>query len=310
MSQPTGARPSLPLHGAVDLSALRKPSTPPGPQGGEPGEASSGVVVDVTEQTFTAAVEQSTTVPVVVALWSAADPASSAVVRLLAELATELAGRILLARVEVERAPQLAQAVGQTGSTVVAFLRGQPVPLPPLDGATHEQVRGLLDQVLQMAAANGVDGRLDVADAAEAPEEPPLPPHHQEAFDAIGRDDLDAAVAAYTAALAENPRDDMAKAGLAQVELLRRTRDADPAAVRAAAAAAPDDVAAQLALADVELMSDRVTEAFDVLLAVVRRTAGPDREAARVRLLELFTVVGDEDPRVLSARRALASALY
>ena len=314
MSQPTGARPSLPLHGAVDLSALRRPTTPPGAGApGPAGDPASGAVVDVTEASFADVVEQSTTVPVVVALWSATDPLSSGVVRVLAELAAELAGRFLLARVEVERAPQVAQAVGsQTGSTVAAVVRGQAVPLPPLDQATREQVRSLLDQVLQMAAANGVTGRVPVDDdaAPAEPEEPPLPPRHQEAFDAIERDDLDAAAAAYSAALVENPRDDMARAGLAQVELMRRTHDLDPQAARAAAEGAPDDVAAQLALADVELLSDRVEEAFALLVAVVRRTAGPERETARVRLVELFTLVGDADPRVMAARRALASALY
>jgi len=313
MSQPTGARPSLPLHGAVDLSALRRPATPPGASAAGDAPPASGAVVDVTETTFPAVVEQSTTVPVLVALWSASDPVSSGVVRMLAELVAELGGRFLLARVEVERAPQVAQAIGsQTGSTVAAVVLGQAVPLPPLDQASREQVRALLDQVLQMAVANGVTGRVPVDGTVtdEAPEEPPLPPRHQEAYAAIERDDLDGAAAVYSAALVENPRDDMARAGLAQVELLRRTRGLDPAAVRAAAEAAPDDVAAQLALADVELMSDRVDEAFALLLGVVRRTAGPDREAARVRLVELFTVVGDADPRVMSARRALASALY
>jgi len=277
------------------------------------GPAAGGAVVDVTEETFPSVIERSVEVPVVISLWSAADPASSASTRVLAELAAELGGRFLLARVEVERAPQVAQAVGsQTGSTVAAVVRGQAVPLPPLDQATRDQVRGLLDQVLQMAAANGVTGRVPVdgAEAEAEPEEPPLPPRHQEAYDAIQRDDLDGAVAAYQAALAENPRDDLARAGLAQVELLRRTQGTDPATVRAVAEAAPDDVAAQLALADVELLSDRVEEAFEVLLAVVRRTSGADREAARARLVELFTVVGDADPRVSAARRALASALY
>ena len=269
--------------------------------------------MDVTEASFAGVVEQSTTVPVVVALWSAADPVSSQVVRTLADLAAEMGGRFLLARVEVERAPQVAQAVGsQTGATVAAVVRGQAVPLPPLDQATADQVRALLDQVLQMATANGVTGRVQGVEAepAPVPEEPPLPPRHQEAYDAIERDDLDAAVSAYTAALTENPRDDLAKAGLAQVELLRRTRALAPAGVRATAEAAPGDVDAQLTLADVELMSDRVEEAFALLVAVVRRTSGAEREAARARLVELFTVVGDADPRVLAARRALASALY
>ncbi len=304
MSQPSGPRPSLPMHGAIDLSALgRPPVAPPAP--------ASGAVVDVTEATFADVVQRSSEVPVLVCLWAASDPVSSGVVGLLAELTGELGGRLLLARVDVQQAPQVAQAIGsQTGSTVAAVVKGQAVPLPPLDQATREQVRGVLDQVLAMASANGVTGQVDgVGDAPEEEPEPPLPPRHQEAYDALASDDLDAAAAAYQAALVENPRDDMARAGLAQVDLLRRTAALDPAAARTAAED-PSDVDAQLAMADLELLSDQVTEAFARLVALVRRTAGPDRERARVRLVELFTVVGDTDPAVLQARRALASALY
>jgi len=305
MSQPNGARPSLPLHGAVDLSGLgRPPAAPPAP--------ASGAVVDVTEANFADVIQRSSEVPVLVCLWAASDPVSSGVVGILTDLTGELGGRLLLARVDVQQAPQVAQAVGgQTGSTVAAVVKGQAVPLPPLDGATREQVRGVLDQVLAMAASNGVTGVVAGTQqpTTEEPAEPPLPPRHQEAYDAIQRDDLDGAAAAYTAALAENPRDDMARAGLAQVDLLRRTAIVDPAEVARAAEAA-DDVDAQLAMADLELLSDQVDAAFGRLVDVVRRTAGPDRERARARLVELFTVVGDTDPSVMAARRALASALY
>lgn len=304
MSQPSGARPALPLHGAIDLSALGRPAASPPP-------AASGAVVDVTEATFADVIQRSSDVPVLVCLWAATDPGSAAVVAMLTELTNELDGRLLLARVDVRQAPQVAQAVGgQAGSTVAAVVKGQAVPLPPLDGATREQVRGVLDQVLAMAATNGVSGRVDgVAAPQEQPEEPPLPPRHQEAYDAIQRDDLDAAAAAYSAALTENPRDDMARAGLAQVDLLRRTGAVDPEVARAAAADVTD-FDAQLMMADIELLSDEVDAAFARLIAVVRRTAGPDRERARVRLLELFAVVGDSDPAVMAARRALANALY
>jgi putative thioredoxin len=310
MTQPTAPRPPLDVHGAIDLSGLGRPPATPQQPGGP-------AVVDVTEATFADVVQRSSEVPVLVSLWSAADPVSSGVTRMLAELAGELGGRILLARVDVDRAPQVAQAVGgQTGSTVAAVVRGQAVPLPPLDQAGREQVRALLDQVLAMAAANGVTGRVDGAPAdppggpEPEPAEPPLPPLHQEAYDAIQRDDLDAAAAAYTAALAENPRDDMARAGLAQVDLLRRTSGADPDAARTAADADPTDVDAQLLVADFELLADHVDEAFARLVAVVRRTQGPDRERVRLRLLELFTVVGETDSSVMTARRALANALY
>lgn len=304
MSQPSGARPSLPLHGAIDLSGLGRPAAaPPAP--------ASGAVVDVIEATFADVIQRSSEVPVLVCLWAASDPVSSAVVGMLTELTGELGGRLLLARVDVQQAPQVAQAVGgQTGSTVAAVVKGQAVPLPPLDGASREQVRGVLDQVLAMAATNGVTGVVDGApQPAEAPEEPPLPPRHQEAYDAIQRDDLDAAAAAYTAAITENPRDDMARAGLAQVELLRRTATVDPEAA-GRAAEDPTDVDAQLVMADLELLSDDVDAAFARILGVVRRTAGPDRERARIRLVELFAVVGDTDPSVMAARRALANALY
>jgi putative thioredoxin len=293
------------LPGAIDLSALGRPAASPPP-------AASGAVVDVTEATFADVIQRSSEVPVLVCLWAGTDPVSTGVVGMLTELTDELGGRLLLARVDVAQAPQVAQAVGgQTGSTVAAVVKGQAVPLPPLEGATREQVRGVLDQVLAMAATNGVTGRVDGAAVApeDEPEEPPLPPRHQEAYDAIQRDDLDAAAAAYAAALTENHRDDMARAGLAQVELLRRTTAVDPEAARAAA----DDVTdldAQLLMADLELLSDEVDAAFARLVGVVRRTAGPERERVRVRLVELFAVVGDTDPAVMAARRALANALY
>ncbi len=299
------APPPPQVHGAIDLSALAAP-----PAGATAQPAASSVVLDVTEADFAEVVERSNEVPVVISLWTAADGASSAVTALLAGLVGELGGRLLLARVDVDRAPQVAQAVGsQTGSTVAAVVRGQAIPLPPLDSATREQVRAVLDQVLQMAAANGVTGRVDAVAATEETE-PPLPPLHAEAYAAIERDDLEAAVAAYTKALAQNPKDDMARAGLAQVELLRRVRSVDAATARAKAAADPDDLAAQLLVADLDVTGGAVEDAFARLLDLVRRTAGPDRERVRVHLVDLFVVVGDHDSRVNAARRQLASALY
>jgi putative thioredoxin len=310
MTQPSGPRPRLDVRGAVDLSSLGRPPAPaPGPADGADG---GGAVIDVTEAIFADVVQQSSEVPVVLSLWAARDAVSTRVTATLAQVVGELEGRVLLGRVDVERSPQVAQAISaQAGSTVVAVVRGQAIPLPPLDQVDAAQVRAVLDQVVQMAAANGVTGRVPVGGAdEEVVEEPPLPPLHQEAYDAIERDDLDAAASAYTRALTENPRDDMARAGLAQVELLRRTRELDPVAARAAAAADAGDVDAQLAAADLDLLGGAVEDAFVRLVDTVRRTSGDDRERVRVRLVELFSVVGDADPRVMAARRSLASALY
>jgi len=82
------------------------------------------------------------------------------------------------------------------------------------------------------------------------------------------------------------------------------------AEVLAAADAAPDDLAAQSLAADVEVLSGEAERGYGRLVEFVRRSSGPDRDAARNHLVSLFTVAGPDDPAVAAARRALASALF
>lgn len=312
MSQSSQPRPRLDVRGAVDLSALGRPSTPPP---GSPGglAAPGAYVVDVDEASFADVVRRSSQHPVVVVLWASWSEVSATVAGQAAAMAQDDGGTWLLARVDAEANPQIAQAFGaQSVPTTVAVLGGQPVPL--FQGApAADQIRGVLDQVLAAAQANGITGRVAAAEQPEGPaepEEPPLPPLHQAAYDALERDDLPGARAAYEQALRENPRDAMARAGLAQVGLLERTAGLDARAAREAAAADPRDVDAALAVADLDVMGGAVQDAFDRLVDVVRRTVGADRDRVRERLVDLFEVVGTDDARVVAARRALASALY
>lgn len=314
MSQPS-QQPRLDVRGAVDLSALARPAAPAGESAGALA-APGPYTIDVTEAIFGDLVQSSAQYPVVVLLWSGRSPASLDLAREMGVLAERAAGGFLLARVDVDVNRQIATAFQvQSLPSVVAVLAGQPVPL--FEGSyPAEQIAGVLDQLLAAAAANGVTGRAprgsdDDPDAPEPePAEPPLPPLHEEAYEAIERGDLDAAADAYARALRENPRDAMARAGLAQVELLRRTQDVDPVEAREAAARDPRDLDAQLLVADLDVLGGMVDDAFSRLVDVVRRTAGEERERTRVRLVDLFEVVGAEDPRVGPARRTLASALY
>lgn len=302
------------LRGAVDLSALKaradaaaRPAATRQPSAGP-----SPYVVEVTEQTFPQLVQLSTQVPVIVNLRATWSEQSNQVTAVLEAAAVEFDGRILLANVDLEAQPQIALAFQAQGApTVVAVVKGQPVPL--FEGAVPEpQIRAYLDELLKVAEANGVTGTLNdgAGPGPAAPEEPQLPPLHQEAFDAIEAGDYPAAAAAYRRALAEQPADADAKAGLAQVELMQRVQDADAAAVRQRGADEPDAVDAQLAVADLDLTGGHVEDAFNRVVAFIGRTAGEDREAARKRLLELFDVVGVTDPRVAKARSALARALF
>jgi len=307
---------SVNLRGAVDLSSLKRPQAPaaaPGQGGpGQPEGSAQGrpaFIVDVDQESFSALVQLSAQVPVVVELtapWSDQAQQLSAVTE---KVATEYAGRFVLGRVDVDANPQIGQAFQlQSVPAAVALLKGQPIPLFQ-GAASEEELRSFVAELLKVAEANGVTGTAPSA-AGEPQEEPPLPPLHQEAFDAIEAGDYAAAAAAYRKALAEAPADNDARSGLAQVELMQRLEGADANAIREAAASAPDDVAAQLAVADLDISGGHVEDAFSRLVKFVGLHSGEDREAARARLVELFEVIGTADPRVSKARQALARALF
>jgi putative thioredoxin len=319
------ARPALDLRGAVDLSALAARSAPSSTAmsngASDAGATDAGAsgqgapVVAVTEESFARDVmERSATVPVVIDFWATWCEPCKQLSPALERLAAEFGGRFLLATVDVDANPQLAQAFGvQSIPTVVAVLKGRVLPL--FSGALPEsQVRQYLTEVLKVAEANGVTGRVQVADAEEPvdaePVEEPLPPLHQAAYDAIEAGDYDAAITAYEQALRESPADELARVGLAQVRLLLRTADVDVDQARAAAGTDPQDVDAQILVADIDLLGGHVEDAFLRLVDAVRRTSGADRERARSHLVELFDVVGSDDPRVPAARVALANAVF
>ncbi|WP_065962029.1 tetratricopeptide repeat protein [Curtobacterium sp. UCD-KPL2560] len=328
------------LRGAVDLSSLveraqrpaqNAPGTPPAGAGqpvapSAPGSDSDqgtptvpSLVLDVTDQTFQDIVELSTVVPVIVDIWAEWCGPCKQLSPVLEQLTAEYDGRVVLAKVDADTNPQLVQAFqAQSIPTVAAVIGGRPLGL--FVGALPEaQVRDVFEQVVAAAEQNGVTGRVrvDGQSAVEGGAEPqgdaepePLPPHHQAAYDAIERGDYAAAVQEYKTAIAQDPNDQMAVAGLAQVSLLDRLAGRSADEVRSAAAAGPQDVVAQLAVADLDISGGHVEDAFGRLLDLVPTVFGAEREALRLRLVEYFELVGGDDPRVVAARRRLASALY
>jgi putative thioredoxin len=307
------------LRGAVDLSALaNRPAGERAQTEAASQQALPGLIYDGTDQNFTQFIELSNTVPVIVDLWAEWCGPCKQLSPALERVVNDYAGRFVLVKVDVDANPQLAQAFqAQSIPTVVAIIGGRPAPL--FVGAIPEQqVREVFEQVLQIAEQNGVTGSVSVEDAdgaqqgqeASEPEPDPLPPHHQEAYDAIERGDYAQAIAEYRLAIAQNPADTLAVAGLAQVSLLERLSKVEAGQVRDAAAADPADVEAALAVADLDLSGGHVDDAFGRLLDLFAKADPETRELIRTRLVDYFEIVGVTDARVIKARGRLASLLY
>ncbi|WP_182354473.1 co-chaperone YbbN [Flaviflexus huanghaiensis] len=304
----------LNIRGAVDLSALA-----PAKQQEQLKEQTTnedGVQIipgpfvrTVTVETLQEFLELSLHVPLVIVFRSERAQGSLDLATALEDLVRKLRGEIGLGIVDADTAPEITQAFQiQALPSTVAVLGGNPVPL--FQGtAAAEDISRALDSVLQASQQLGVLGRLDGDENGKLPE-PELPPHVKEGRDALDRGDLEAAHAAYTKALKQNPGDNESKLALSQVELFQRINGKDPQEILREAKSAPlTDVDSHLLAADVEVMARMPESAFARLLDVIRTVRGDERERARLRLIDLFAIVGIHDPVVSEARRELASAL-
>lgn len=287
-------------------------------QGGAGAVSPADLVIDVDEAGFERDVlQRSAEVPVVIDFWAEWCQPCKQLSPVLERLAVEYNGRFLLAKIDVDANQMLMQQFGVQGiPAVFAVVAGQALPL--FQGAAGEQqIRETLDQLVQVAEQRfGLTGLVvdpDAQPGVAAEREVPAGPYDallEAAVQALDAGDFGGAVQAYKNVLSDDPANTEAKLGLAQAELLQRVQGMDPQQVRKEAAEKPGDVDAQIAAADLDLVGGHVEDAFGRLIETVQRTVGDDRDAVRRRLLELFEVVGPEDPRVVGARRALARALF
>ena len=277
---------------AFDLSSLTKPKV-------DPSTPLPGLEVSV-ENLSTEILPLSLVRPVIVLMWSTRSPESVEILKTLGKLETEYKAAFSLARVDIDTSPEVAQAF-QTKAIpyAVAIIAEQMVPLFE-QSYPEAQVKMVLDKVLTLASQQGI---------GEAPEEQ-IEPEEIEAMNALELGDFGAAEAAYKKWLARKPAESLAKLGLAQTQLLIRTQSLDLDSVSAQSVAAPADIDLQIKAADVEIVNGAVETAFTRLITAIKASSGDERTQLKNHLLELFILVDPADPRLIAARKELASALF
>jgi len=305
---------SIPMRGAIDLGALAQARQAQSAANSALANAPSGVVIDVNENDFQQKViDTSNQVPVVVDLWAEWCGPCKQLSPVLEKLAAEFNGKFILAKVDIDKNQNIAAAFQvQSIPAVFAIIAGSAAPL--FQGAQPEsQVRQVLTEVIRIANEQGVKGTVNQeeqqVEQENKSEEPQTDPKLEAAFNAIEKGNFSEAKNIYQEMLNQNPKDETAIAGLAQVGLLERSTTLNENEIRKNASD-KKNIEAQLELADLELMKGNPEAGFSVLINAIRITSGQDRDKLRERLLELFVVVGDSDPHVIKARRDLASALF
>ncbi len=291
------------FNGAYDLSKLNKPAVTQAPKASVSVPA---MVFECTEQNLRDVLSLSNEVPVILEFHADSVKPLEFSER-LERVVLSFGGRAVLARVDAQLEQRVSQAFAVKGApTLIAVIKGQPVPLFEGD-QDEESTTKVIEQVLKVAAENGLNSVAVLGDAPlPATAMPALAPLHQEAFDAIGRMDFDAAIAAYNRALAENPRDDLAVSGLAQVKLLQRTDGINPSSLPQLP---PSDLEGLLLWSDVMASVGQVGLAFNAILDGF--LVHPEtKDQLRKHLVELFAVVEPDNADLLAARKRLASLLY
>ena len=282
----------------------------------------SAFVVDVGDRDFEREVlERSREVPIVVDFWAPWCGPCRTLGPVLERLAVEHAGAFRLAKVNVDQAPAVAQAFRIQSIPAVKAFRDGAVVAEFVGAHPEASVRQFLASVVPTEA----DGLARDGDERAL------------------AGDRDAAAAAYTTALARDPRHPRALLGLARVHvakgndaealtLLERVppgtplaRDAerlaaevrtrvdatgDEASLRARVGANLDDLDARYQLGRILAARGKYDDALAELLEVVRRDPKHADEAARKAMLDVFEVLGPRDPLTERYRGELARILF
>ena len=277
-------------------------------------------ILDVDVRSFQReVVERSRTTPVLLDLWATWCGPCKSLGPTLEKLAREMKGRFVLAKVDVDANPEIADALQvQSVPTVMLLKDGR--MLDGFTGALPEaQIRKFLEHHLgapaldPLAQAQQLEAEGKRAEAAEVlrvhlqskPGEQAARVTLARLLIAEGR--AEEARKVFEKVAGEALETAEAKAVTAQ--LAAALKPAESARLAAAVEQAPEDAAARLALGRALVAEQRYDEGLEQLLSAARLDLHLDGDAPRKALIEVFNLLGQSDPRVLEYQRRLMMLL-
>ncbi len=287
----------------------------------------SEFIFDATDANFqTEVIERSMHTPVLLDCWAPWCGPCKSLTPVLEKLANDYAGAFVLAKLNSDDNPQLAQALQLRSIPQVFLVKGGQIADQFAGALPEGKVREFLDKHVQ-SAVSPVEQLREAARTAPGPEAEALlqealaydPAHLEVQLDLVelvlARGALDEALDMLLAMPSEptsEPTNERALerrgALLKRIELMKNRPAGDPTALAARIKANAKDFEARFALAAIQMFESDFKAAFEQLLDVVLRDKADWREKARLQLIEWFALCPDAEA-VSHGRRYLGMYL-
>jgi len=278
----------------------------------------------VTAQDFQSVViDNSFKQPVLVDFWADWCQPCQSLIPVLHKLAEEYNGAFVLAMVNSDEQGELAAQAGvRSLPTVKLFIDGQMVnefmgALPEsevrkfLDPYIQSETDHILDDAIQAYTQGNQQEALDMLNAALANDPNNAKLKINIAKLVANQKDFDSATALIDTLSDEEKDLPEAKEILAHIKLAKKLQDAgDPKELEQRIKDNPDDLDALLQMSNYLTASENYEAAIELLMKVMQKDRSFNDDAARKGLIDIFDLLGNENPLVKANRRKMFTLLH